>query len=1033
MTSTDVDDFEELIAKQTQLMNSVNQALINFKKMGQSNMTHAVTVSRLARLKEQFDKIRVLDAKLQATASGKTKATDPYFIEAQFVACEDNYDECSDYMAEVAARTNPRLAAGPAPESAAEPAAAYASIDTSVGARPISRFPRIELPAFDGSIHRWETFRDRFKSMIIDDPCLSNVERMHYLCSVLTGDASNALNHLAVTDDNFAVAWNIITSRFENKRRLITAHLQTLCQLLQVATKTTREIQTLHDQTNMSIQALKNLGYPVLVFLVSQKLDKASRKTWKLKLSDIVEFPSYSKLDKFLENHIRALEAILPMKTNNAAKSTTVKTEARSVAAHATTTTKFECSVCKKSHPLFQCMQFLSWSPARQHELIKSQKRCFNCLAANHSIKDCKNEHRCRECHSKHHTLLHLSDTSRSSPEDSTTTSNSAKTKASGDIVSLTISRSTQSAPVVLLATARVRVFSTDGTVVPARALVDQGSAATLISERLAQLLKHLNEISLADRDPNNSDPIDIIIGADLHSLIIPEGLRKGRSSEPIPQNTALSWILSGPASEPLPQPPVHTHHSAISNNLDLTLRQFWEMEDLPQSTFPSQEKKQCKEHFLATHSRLPDGRYRVRLPFRNGPPTDLGDSKVAALANLARVESRLHRDPPKAKAYAAFLQKYSDLGHMLKVSETKPSEQSSAYYIPHHAVTRDSSTTTRLRIVFNASSRTSTGKFLNDYLLTGAKLQNDFCTVILQWRQYRYVLSADIANMYRQILVDSRDTTYLRILWRNASTAHVEEYRLLTVTYGTASAPFLALRVLQQLTTDDGSEFPLAISVMQRHIYVDDCSFGADDLDIARQTRDQLIVLLARGGFRLRKWASNCPFLISDIDPTDHGHAGDKDIHEDHSLNILGVSWHPQQDLPLLERITIPRWTQFSPDASKVELHGFADASTKAYAAVAYLRVVSSNDKIEVSLLAAKSKVAPIKTIDSTITLAWLRQSLARWKTFVANRVAQVQQLLSNETWRHVPTKDNPADQASRGLFPSMIRDNLQWWQGPS
>ncbi|XP_029157828.1 uncharacterized protein LOC114930257 [Nylanderia fulva] len=502
----------------------------------------------------------------------------------------------------------------------------------------------------------------------------------------------------------------------------------------------------------MSIQALKNLGRPVihwddvLVFLVSQKLDKASRKAWELKLSDTVEFPSYSELDKFLENRIRALEAILSMKTNNAAESTTVKTKARSVAAHATTITKFECSVCKKSHPLFQCMQFLSWSPARRHKLIKSQKRCFNCLAANHSIKDCKNKHRCRECHSKHHTLLHLSDTSRSSPEDSTTTNNSAKTKASGDIVSLTISRATQSAPVVLLATARVRVFSTNGTVVRARALVDQGSAATLISESLAQLLKvrrikhpirvtsidqlfstarhlaeikispeasdnptfsasaiilkslttyvpprvpslahcqHLNEISLADRDPNNSDPIDIIIGADLHSLIIREGLRKGRSSEPIAQNTALGWILSGPASEPLPQPPVHTHHSAIANDLDLTLRQFWEVEDLPQSTFSSQKKKQCVEHFLATHSRLPDGRYRVRLLFRNSPPTDLGDSKIAALANFARVESRLHRDPPKAKAYAVFFQEYSDLGHMLKVSYTEPSEQSSAYYIP--------------------------------------------------------------------------------------------------------------------------------------------------------------------------------------------------------------------------------------------------------------------------------------------------------------------------------------------------------------
>jgi len=84
-----------------------------------------------------------------------------------------------------------------------------------------------------------------------------------------------------------------------------------------------------------------------------------------------------------------------------------------------------------------------------------------------------------------------------------------------------------------------------------------------------------------------------------------------------------------------------------------------------------------------------------------------------------------------------------------------------------------------------------------------------------MQWRQYRYVLTADIAKMYRQILVDSRDTDYQRIVWQPIPDGPITDYRLFTVTYSTAAAPYLALRVLEQLV-DEGAEFPLAILVLR-------------------------------------------------------------------------------------------------------------------------------------------------------------------------------------------------------------------------
>lgn len=68
---------------------------------------------------------------------------------------------------------------------------------------------------------------------------------------------------------------------------------------------------------------------------------------------------------------------------------------------------------------------------------------------------------------------------------------------------------------------------------------------------------------------------------------------------------------------------------------------------------------------------------------------------------------------------------------------------------------------------------------------------------------------------MYRQILIHPDDADYRRILWSSSPDNKVRDYRLLTVTYRTATAPFLALRVLKQLAHDKGKGFPRAVPIL--------------------------------------------------------------------------------------------------------------------------------------------------------------------------------------------------------------------------
>lgn len=150
---------------------------------------------------------------------------------------------------------------------------------------------------------------------------------------------------------------------------------------------------------------------------------------------------------------------------------------------------------------------------------------------------------------------------------------------------------------------------------------------------------------------------------------------------------------------------------------------------------------------------------------------------------------------------------------------------------------------------------------------------------------------------MYRQIRVDSRDLPFQNILWKPDLHAPVIEFELLTVTYGMTCAPFLALRVMQQLAIDEGSHFPLAAPILRENTYVDDVLFGDDDIEHLQRTRNQLIDLLSHGGFELRKWASNSIYILANINPDNHGLACSKNLVPDETLKVLSITWNPHTD----------------------------------------------------------------------------------------------------------------------------------------
>ena len=136
-------------------------------------------------------------------------------------------------------------------------------------------------------------------------------------------------------------------------------------------------------------------------------------------------------------------------------------------------------------------------------------------------------------------------------------------------------------------------------------------------------------------------------------------------------------------------------------------------------------------------------------------------------------------------------------------------------FYLPMHGVVKESSTTTKLRVVFDASAKSATGISLNDTLLPGPSLYPLLSTVLTKFRQHRVGLSADISKMFREVGLHSSERDYHRFLLRNCQ-GNIQDWRMTRLTFGVTSSPFLATQVLRQVAQDHGKEFPRVAHIVE-------------------------------------------------------------------------------------------------------------------------------------------------------------------------------------------------------------------------
>ncbi|XP_064470239.1 uncharacterized protein LOC135384992 [Ornithodoros turicata] len=551
---------------------------------------------------------------------------------------------------------------------------------------------------------------------------------------------------------------------------------------------------------------------------------------------------------------------------------------------------------------------------------------------------------------------------------------------------------------------------------------------------------------------------IGLLIGCDELWKLLTGGVRGCENNEKLVAiETVFGWTFQGPSSvsgccaERSTTAVCVLRAGVETLTEDDILTKFWELESLGITNDASSKT----DHDTAVleeferNIRMTDGRYEVALPWK-AHMSVLENNYEIAEDRVWILVRRLDREGFRAQ-YDEAIRSYINKGYAEKVTK-EDNSLNTRYYMPHRAVIRNTSETTKVRTVFDASSHCKGMTSLNDHLEKGPKLNADLVGVLLRFRRHKIALTADIEKAFLQVEIRKNDRDALRFLWcsetprLNEQCPEVECWRMKRVPFGTTASTFLLGATLQQhfksLLTSDRE----LASLLLEAFYVDDLLTGAPTVKEALEVVQKSQELLRQAGMNLTKWASNAEDLQSLFDRKSGTlfTENEKSFGEPAQSKVLGVLWTRSDDqlrfsanqlLNVIAGMQETKRAVLQASARVFDPLGFLAPYTirvKILFQELWKTRLDWDDPLPSDLSSLQVAKCDIKFwTDSTVTLNWIRGDSNRWKPFVRNRVIEIQEGCNKSQWRHCPGSANPADLLTRGLPVIALMGDKQWFEG--
>lgn len=380
------------------------------------------------------------------------------------------------------------------------------------------------------------------------------------------------------------------------------------------------------------------------------------------------------------------------------------------------------------------------------------------------------------------------------------------------------------------------------------------------------QLVKKIAlEKGLILADDGSSPNIDLLVGSDFICEILGERNLK-ISKRLMATNSIFGDILQGKIDDNGEVNEVQVNYlSVISGKMDYEkINEFWELENLGIcSKENSKSEEQILEKFEENTS-YTNGRYETELLWKEDK-TQLNNNFEVAKKRIINLNDKFKRDIKLYSSYKEIIQQQLDDG-IIELTDCEPKKECSGYFMPHHAVVREQKETTKVRICFDASSKSKGQLSLNDLLYRGPNLNPELLRVILRFRIEKFAMCADIQRAFLEIGIKEDDRKYLQFLWGHDKGTcldlegqPIRVLRMTRVPFGVNCSPFLLAATIR---THLKQYEHLEVTEALRDLYVDDFVCSVESLPKAKKYFEDSTRVLKEAGMNLRKWVTSSPEL---------------------------------------------------------------------------------------------------------------------------------------------------------------------------
>ena len=382
--------------------------------------------------------------------------------------------------------------------------------------------------------------------------------------------------------------------------------------------------------------------------------------------------------------------------------------------------------------------------------------------------------------------------------------------------------------------------------------------------------------------------------------------VRQGRKGEPVARHGPLGWTIIGVLGKKIHDASavssITADNHALHKKIDQIFLNDFGDNDEAEAKYTAKEQHAIDQLAESIRLDVEKNKYVVGLPWivdreHARSVTNSRDSRYMAYNRTTKLRRKLQKDPElKAKIFEK-MQTLEDKGYAVDITDEDDGDDANAptprWWLPIHIAQKKG----KLRPCHDARANVD-GKCLNDLLLNKPNRTNSLFDILVNFRNNKIAITADIAAFFHNVLVDPLDADVFRYFWfEDESMKAIKRLRFLGHVFGSGASSLVTSYALAHHGRRMKNEYPMEIfDAIMNFFYVDDYTGGARTPEEAKRLVSMLIDAMKKGGFDLAKWKSNCPEIFEDLIKIDNDV---KKLGADDGATekVLGAGWDPSTD----------------------------------------------------------------------------------------------------------------------------------------